>query len=47
MQKKEGIKSATHSSRESEKAFEVTPSRTSENVFLECGTNIAFIQSYT
>ena len=30
-----------------ENVFEVTPSRTSENVFLECRTNITFIQSYS
>ena len=44
MQKKEGIKPA---SRESKKVFEVMPSRMLENIFLECRTNITFIQSYT
>ena len=44
MQKKQGTKPASGAS---EKAFEVTPSRMSEDVFLECRTNISFIQSYT
>ena len=44
MQKKEGIKPTSGGS---EKVFEVTPSRMSENVFLECRTNIKSIQSYT
>ena len=44
MQKKEGIKPAYGAS---EKVFEVTPSRMSENAILECRTNITFIQSYT
>ena len=44
MQKKEGIKPASGTS---EDVFEVRPSRMSENVFLECRTNITFIQSYT
>ena len=44
MQKKEGIKSASGAS---EKVFEVTPSRMSENVFLDSRTNITFSQSYT
>ena len=44
MQKKEGIKPAGGAS---EKVFEVTPSRMSENGFEECRTNITFIQIYT
>ena len=40
MHKKEGIKRASGAS---EKVFEVTTSRTSENTFLECRTNITFI----
>ena len=44
MQKKEGIKSASGASKI---VFEVTPSRMSENAFLECKTNITFVQSYT
>ena len=44
MQKKEGINPASGAS---ENVFEVTPSRMSENVFLEYRTNITFIQSYT
>ena len=44
MQKKEGIKSASGAS---EKVFEATPYRMSENAFLERRTNITFIQSYT
>ena len=41
MQKKEGIKPAR------EQVFEVMTSRMSEDAFLECTTNITFIQSYT
>ena len=44
MQKQGGIKPARAARK---KAFEVTPSRMSENAFLECITNITFIQSYT
>ena len=44
MQEEEGIKPLSGAS---ERVFEVTPSGMSKNVFLECRTNIAFIQSYT
>ena len=44
MQKKEGIKPTSGAS---ENVFEVTPSRITESVFLECGKNITFIQIYT
>ena len=44
MQKKEGMKPASGGS---EKVVEVTPSRMSENVFLESMTDITFIQSYS
>ena len=43
MQKKEGMKPASGAN---DKCFEVTPSRMSENAFLECRTNITLIQSY-
>ena len=44
MQKKEGIKPTSGAN---EQVFEATPSRISENAFLICRTNTAFIQSYT
>ena len=44
MQKKECIKPASGGS---EKVVEITPSRMSENAFLESMTDITFIQSYT
>ena len=44
MQKKESIKPASGAS---ENVFEGKLSRMLENAFLECGTNITFIQSYT
>ena len=43
MQKKEEIKPTSGAS---EKVLEVTPSGMSENSFLECMTNITFIQIY-
>ena len=43
MQKQESIKYARG---ESEKFFDVTPSRTAEYAFLECETNITFIINF-